>query len=90
MAEEKPDESQLDIAAYKDVFSLDDAKGMRVLNNLKRYCKGYDEDVIFDVNSARNTDFNLGKNDVYRHIMWMLKRKTEPKPETVISKRKIL
>jgi hypothetical protein len=85
-----PDEQQLTIAAYKDVFSADDAKGQRVLDNLMKYCLGYDDSVIFDVNSTRLTDFNLGKNDVIRHIKWMLKRKTEQKPETVISERENL
>lgn len=84
------DQQQLTIAAYKDIFSVDNAKGQRVLDNLAKYCLGYDELVIFDVNSARATDFNLGRNDVYRHIMWMLKRKTEKKPEKVISEREIL
>lgn len=85
-----PDEQQLTIAAYKDVFSPDDAKAKRVLDNLMKYCLGYDDSVIFDVNSTRLTDFNLGKNDVIRHIKWMLKRKTEQKQETVISEREIL
>lgn len=82
------DEQQLTIAAFKDFFATD--KGKRVLDSLAKYCFGYDELVIFDVNSGRLTDFNLGKNDVYRHIMWMMKRKTEKKPEKVISERKIL
>ena len=85
IADRKIDQQQLIIAAYKDVFSADDAKAMRVLNNLEKHCLGYDDSVIFDVNSARLTDFNLGKNDVIRHIKWMLKRKTEQKRETVIS-----
>ena len=76
-----PDEQQLKIAAYKDVFSADDPKAQRVLKDLTKHCLGYDESVIFDVNSARLTDFNLGKNDVIRHIKWMLKRKTEEKQE---------
>lgn len=80
---ENIDEQQLTIAAFKDMFATE--KGKRVLDNLSKYCLGYDELVIFDVNSARLTDFNLGKNDVYRHIMWMLKRKTEKKQEKVIS-----
>ena len=79
------DEQQLTIAAYKDVFSADDAKTKRVLDNLTKYCLGYDEYKIFDVNSARKTDFNLGKNDVIRHIRCMLKHKTEQKPGAVIS-----
>lgn len=82
------DEQQLTIAAFKDMFAT--PKGKRVLDNLAKYCFGYDELVIFDVNSARVTDVNLGKNDVYRHIQWMLKRKTEKKQEKVISERKII
>lgn len=82
------DETQLTIAAFKDTFST--PKGKRVLDVLAKYCLGYDELVIFNSNSARLTDFNLGKNDVYRHIQWMLKRKTEKKQEKVISERKIL
>lgn len=82
------DDQQLLIAAYKDVFSLDDAKAMRVLDDLSKFClENLD---IFDVNSARKTDFNLGANSVIRHIRWMLKRKTEQKQEKVISERKIL
>ena len=77
------DERQLTIAAYKDFFATD--KGKRVLDNLSRHCLGLDEFHLFDVSSARQTDFNLGKNDVIRHIRCMLKQKTEPKPEKVIS-----
>lgn len=87
---EKPlvDEQQLTIAAYKDVFSSDDAKSKRVLDDLSKFClENFD---IFDVNCARKTDFNLGANSVIRHIRYMLKRKTEKKPEKVISERKIL
>ena len=82
------DEQQLTIAAFKDIFAT--PKGKRVLDHLAKHCMGYDELVIFNVNSGRLTDFNLGKNDVYRNIMWMLKRKTEKKQETVISERKRL
>ena len=83
-----PDEQQLTIAAYKDVLSIDDAKAKLVLNDLSKFClENFD---IFDVNSARKTDFNLGANSVIRHIRYMLKRKTEKKQETVISERKIL
>lgn len=83
-----PDEIQLTIAAYKDMFST--PKGLRVLDNLSKHCLGLDEYDIFDVNSGRQTDFNLGKNDVIRHIRYMLKRKTEKEPTQVISERKIL
>ena len=76
-------EQQLTIAAYKDVFSADDAKAKRVLDDLSKFClENFD---IFDKNNARKTDFNLGANSVIRHIRWMLKRKTEQKQETVIS-----
>ena len=82
------DEQQLTIAAYKDVFSVDNAKGQRVVNDLSKFClENFD---IFDVTSARKTDFNLGANSVIRHIRYMLKRKTEKKEEKVISERKIL
>lgn len=77
------DEQQLTIAAYKDVFSADDAKAKRVLADLSKFC--LENRDIFDVNSARKTDFNLGANSVIRHIRYMLKRKTEKKQETVIS-----
>ncbi len=86
MAEDK--NTQLDIAAFKDMFATE--KGKRVLDNLAKHCLGYDELVIFNVNSARLTDFNLGKNDVYRHIMWMLKRKTQQEERTTITKGKTL
>ncbi len=76
-------EQQLTIAAYKDVFSADDAKAQRVLDDLSKFC--LEEFDKFDVNSARKTDFNLGANSVIRHIRYMLKRKTEQKQETVIS-----
>ena len=76
-------DEQLTIAAYKDVFSADDPKAQRVLVDLSRFClENLD---IFDVNSARKTDYNLGANSVIRHIRYMLKRKTEQKQETVIS-----
>ena len=84
----EPDEQQLTIAAYKDVFSPDDAKAKRVIEDLSKFClENFD---IFDINSARKTDFNLGANSVIRHIRYMLKRKTEKKQEKVISERKIL
>lgn len=82
------DDEQLTIAAYKDVFSADSPKAKRVLDDLSRFC--LEKLDIFDVNSARKTDFNLGANSVIRHIRYMLKRKTEPKQEQVISERKIL
>lgn len=83
-----PDEQQLLIAAYKDVLSIDDAKAKLVLGDLSKFClENFD---IFDVNSARKTDFNLGANSVIRHIRYMTKRKTEEKPGKVISERKIL
>lgn len=81
-----PDEQQLTIAAYKDIFTT--PKGKRVLDNLSKLC-GEDRD-LFDKNSARQTDYNLGAISVIAHIRWMLKRKTEEKQETVISERKIL
>ncbi len=83
-----PDQTQLTIAAYKDMFATE--KGKRVFDNLSKYCLGLPESHIFDVNSGRQTDFNLGKNDVIRHIQCMLKRKTEPSQQKVISERKIL
>lgn len=82
------DEQQLTISAYKDVFPSDDAKANRVLGDLAKFC--LEKADIFDVNSARKTDFNLGANSVIRHIRYMLKRKTEQKQETVISERKPL
>lgn len=86
--DDQVDEQQLLIAAYKDVLSADDAKARRVLSDLSRFClENFD---IFDVTSARKTDFNLGANSVIRHIRYMLKRKTEKKQGTVISERKIL
>ena len=84
----EPDKQQLTIAAYKDVFSADDAKAKLVLDDLSKFClENFD---IFDVGSARKTDFNLGANSVIRHIRYMLKRKTEKKPEKVISERNII
>ena len=82
---EKPvvDEQQLTIAAFKDVFSPDDAKAKRVLNDLSGFC--LENRDIFVEDSARKTDFNLGANSVIRHIRYILKRKTEKKPEKVIS-----
>ena len=84
------DEQQLTIAAYKDIFSIDNAKGQRVLKDLSRFClEDYLPD-IFDENNAQKTAFNLGANKVIRYIRYMLKRKTEKKQETVISEREIL
>lgn len=84
------DEQQLTIAAYKDIFSADNVKGQRVLNDLSRFClEDYLPD-IFDENSIEKTMFNLGANKVIRYIRYMLKRKTEKKQEKVISERKIL
>jgi len=82
------DEQQRTVAAYKDVFSADDAKAQIVIGDISKFC--LENADIFDVNSARKTDFNLGANSVIRHIRWMLKRKTEQKQETVISERKVL
>jgi hypothetical protein len=77
------DDQQLTIAAYKDIFDADNPKGVRVLNDLSRFClENLD---IFVIGSARKTDFNLGANSVIRHIRWMMKRKTEKKQEQVIS-----
>lgn len=80
------DEQQLTIAAYKDMFATE--KGKRVLADLSKFClENFD---IFDPNSGRKTDFNLGANSVIRHIRYMLKRKTEKRQEKVISERTIL
>ena len=76
-------EQQLTIAAYKDVFSADDAKAKRVMNDLSVFC--LENRDIFHPDNARKTDFNLGANSVIRHIRYMLKRKTKQKQETVIS-----
>jgi len=83
-----PDEQQLTIAAYKDVFSADDAKAKRVLGDISKFC--LENADIYVEGDGRKTDYNLGANSVIRHIRWMLKRKTEQKQETVISERKIL
>ena len=86
----EPDEQQLTIAAYKDIFSIDNAKGQRVLSDLSRFClEDYLPD-IFDENNINKTNFNLGANKVIRYIRYMLKRKTEKKQKQVISERKIL
>jgi hypothetical protein len=53
------------IAAYKSVFATENGK--IVLRDLAKFCKA-DTD-IFDPDSARKTDFNLGKNAVYNRIM---------------------
>ncbi len=84
----EPDEQQRIIAAYKDVLSRDDAKAQLVVGDLSKFC--LESRDIFVENSARKTDFNLGANSVIRHIRWMLKRKTEEKPEKVISERDII
>ncbi len=83
-----PDEQQLKIAAYKDVFSVADAKAKLVLGDISKFC--LENSDIYVENSGRKTDFNLGANSVIRHIRYMLKRKTEQKQEKVISERKIL
>ena len=77
------DEQEKMIAAYKTCFISE--HGKIVLENLSRHCLERNMLNIFDINSARRTDFNLGKNDVVRHIRCMLERKTEPKQEKVIS-----
>ncbi len=75
------DEQQKTIEAYKAIFITE--HGKMVMNDLSKFClENFD---IFDVNSARKTDFNLGANSVIRHIRYMLKRKTEVKQEKVIS-----
>ncbi len=81
--DEKIDNTERVIAAYKAWFNSE--HGKIALENLRKHCLGDDMLHIFDIDSARQTDFNLGKNDVYRHIMCMLKRKTEPAQTTVIS-----
>lgn len=89
MSNPETDKTQLAIvAAYKDVFSIDDAKAQLVIGDIAKFClENFD---IFDKDCGRKTDFNLGANSVIRHIRYMLKRKTEQKRETVISERKIL
>lgn len=81
--EKQAKEQQLTIAAYKGVFSTEDEKAKRVLNDLSKYC--LENADLFVIDSARKTDFNLGANSVIRYIRYMLRRKTESKPETVIS-----
>ncbi len=88
MQKEVMTDEQLTIAAYKDVLSADDAKAQRVLRDLSRFCLETAD--IFDVNSARKTDFNLGANSVIRHIRYMLKRKTQQEKRTTISEGKTL
>lgn len=88
MPDEQQDNTQRVIAAYKAWFKSE--HGKVVLENLSKHCFESNILHIFDVNSARKTDFNLGKNDVIRHIRCMLERKTEPTQKTVISERKIL
>lgn len=82
------DEQQRLIAAYKDVFSLDDAKAQIVVGDIAKFC--LENADIYVENDGRKTDYNLGANSVIRHIRWMLKRKTEQKQESVISEREIL
>ena len=82
------DEQQKIIAAYKDVFSVDDAKAQIVIGDISKFC--LENADIYVENDGRKTDYNLGANSVIRHIRWMLKRKTEQKQETVISERDIL
>lgn len=81
-------EQQKIIAAYKDVFSADDAKARLVIGDLSKFC--LENADIYVENDGRKTEYNLGANSVIRHIRYMLKRKTEQKQETVISERKIL
>ncbi len=85
---EELDNTQRVIAAYKAWFISE--HGKIVLDNLAKHCLESNILHIFDVNSARKTDFNLGKNDVIRYIRYMLERKTEPTQGKVISERKIL
>ena len=85
---ESMDNTQRVIAAYKAWFNSE--HGKIVLENLAKFCLEPAILHIFDVNSARKTDFNLGKNDVIRHIRCMLERKTEPTQTKVISERKII
>lgn len=75
------DKQQRVIAAYKAIFPTE--HGKLVLDNLAKLC-GEDRD-LFDKNSSRQTDYNLGAISVIAHIRWMLKRKTEQKQEKVIS-----
>lgn len=82
------DEREKIIAAYKTCFGSE--HGKIVLENLSKFCFGKPESHLFDVNSGRQTDFNLGKNDVLRHIQCMMNQKTEPTQTKVISERKIL
>lgn len=79
--EEKPDKQQRVIAAYKTVAALEHWK--LIDENLSLLC-GEDRD-LFDRNSARQTDYNLGAASVLAHIRWMIKRKVEKKQEKVIS-----
>ncbi len=86
MEKPEPDKQQRLIAAYKAISLTEHWK--LIDEDLSRFC--LEKADIFVPDSARKTDFNLGANSVIRYIRYMLKRKTEQKPEKVISERKIL
>jgi hypothetical protein len=68
---------------YKALFASE--VGARVLADLDKqgFYKG-NISQIFIVDSARQTDFNLGKNAFSRYIHgWIDKKMDEPKQETV-------
>jgi len=88
MTNPEPDKTQLTIAAYRAVFSPDDAKAKRVLDDLSWFC--FENRDAYDMICDRKTSYNLGANSVIRRIRDMLKHKTEPEYKDVISERKPL
>lgn len=70
------------IADYKNTFNSE--SGKRVLIDLAKFC--LEKRDIFEEQSARKTDYNLGANAVIRHIRSRLEKNiTEVKQETAIN-----
>jgi len=61
--------------AFKQTFSSEPAKV--VLEHLSKICLANPQAPLFDVNSQRQTDFNLGNKNVYDYIINQIEAKIE-------------
>jgi uncharacterized protein YfeS len=71
------DDNKLKRLNYQSCFATD--AGKKVLDDLEKECR-YKRD-LFNKDSARITDFNLGANWVIRYIHSWLDRKPEEKKQ---------
>jgi len=72
--------------AYKNTFNSE--HGLKVLKDLDDICKLNGN--IFDADSSRITDFNLGKNAVIRHIRKEIEREITEKKDNKVKHKEII